>query len=190
MSWAETVEEQCLLTSLAPTFTGSGLVRFLVQPRTTCLGIVLPTVGCALPHLLVTQTVPHRQAHKPVWSTPFLDWGFPLRWLFAVSPWQLMMLTTTRDPILRENEIWPIPPVSRNALGGGFCWLLFISPRDARVHPWPETQCPHQPRMGTSLKSKHTRAVPPFLWMFALLWLSERSTVRSGKSFRKDWNKN
>lgn len=50
------------------------IASFLIQPRTTCLGLVLPAVGWALPHQLASKIISHRHVHKPLWSRWFLNW--------------------------------------------------------------------------------------------------------------------
>lgn len=49
------MEEYCLLVHL---HAGLYLACFLIQPRTTWVGMVLPTVGWTLLHQLITRTVP------------------------------------------------------------------------------------------------------------------------------------
>lgn len=60
---AEILEEFCFL---ARSLVGSCLAGALMQCRTTCLGRVLPTMGCSFPHQIVIKTVPRWHAHKPV----------------------------------------------------------------------------------------------------------------------------
>lgn len=61
-----------------------GLARFLMYPRTTFLGIVLPTVHWALPHQSSIKTASHRHDHR---SGQFFKWD-SLKWLLAMSSWQ------------------------------------------------------------------------------------------------------
>jgi hypothetical protein len=39
---------------------------FLIQLKPTCLWMVPPTVGWALPHPSLTETISHRYAHRPI----------------------------------------------------------------------------------------------------------------------------
>lgn len=60
---AKILEEFCFLVH---SLIGSCLADVHTQYRTTCLGMVLPTVGCSLLYQLVIKTIPHRHAHRPM----------------------------------------------------------------------------------------------------------------------------
>lgn len=63
------------LTGLFP-LTCSAI--FLTQPRSTCPGITLPTMGWSL-YQLTTNKMLHRHVHRPIWWRQSLSWGwFPL----------------------------------------------------------------------------------------------------------------
>lgn len=47
------------------------------------------TAGWPLLHLLIIKIIFWRHAFRPVWSKQLLQWCFPIRWLWAVSIWQL-----------------------------------------------------------------------------------------------------
>lgn len=65
--------------------------------KTTCLEIVLPTVGCAFPYQLTIKTIPHWSAHGPVWSRQVLNSGSPGQPLTYWSPGNI---THCRLPLL------------------------------------------------------------------------------------------
>lgn len=48
--------------------------NFLIEPRTTCLGMVVPTVGWALLYLSSIKTISHGHGHRPIWSGEFFSW--------------------------------------------------------------------------------------------------------------------
>lgn len=57
----------------------------LLQPRTTYLGVALPTVAWPFPHASLIKRLPPRHGHRPVWWRQFLDWDSLSRWLNVVS---------------------------------------------------------------------------------------------------------
>lgn len=72
---AETKEEH--VAGLLP---GPCSASFLIYSKTTCLGIVLPTVSWAIPHWSSVKTVCHRYGLRPIRSGQFLNWDFH-QWL-------------------------------------------------------------------------------------------------------------
>lgn len=64
---------------------GSRVLSSLKQPSPPFIGMVLPIVGCNQD----PQTCP--KTNLIIWSRTFLSPGFPLRWLYAVSQWQLKL---------------------------------------------------------------------------------------------------
>jgi hypothetical protein len=48
---------------------------FLIHPRTTCPGLIPPTVAWALPHQSLILKMSHRLACRPNWLQHFLNWG-------------------------------------------------------------------------------------------------------------------
>lgn len=50
---------------------GLCLAIFLTQPRSTCLGMVPPTVAWVLLHQLTVRKMPHRQGHRPIQPRQF-----------------------------------------------------------------------------------------------------------------------
>lgn len=70
---------------------GSCSANPLLQPRTTCLGEALSTVGEALLRQLETKKMSHRHAHKLIWWRQFSYWDS----LFPVVPsWQPQLAGT------------------------------------------------------------------------------------------------
>lgn len=49
---------------------------FLIQPRTTYLGMAPPTVGWALSCQCLTRKLPHKLAQRPTWWKRVFKWGF------------------------------------------------------------------------------------------------------------------
>lgn len=70
-SWIRN-HKRSLLTSL---FTGSCSLSFLTQSRSTCLGMVLPTVDQALLSQLPIKKMPHRLRHRLILWGQFFNWN-------------------------------------------------------------------------------------------------------------------
>lgn len=68
-NWPRTWRDACLLPCSA---------CFLIEPGTTCPGMVPPTVGWAFPHQLLIKNMPYRLVYSLVLWRRFLSWGFPL----------------------------------------------------------------------------------------------------------------
>lgn len=49
------------------------MFRYLIQLKTACLGLVLPTVGWAYLYQLAIKIIPHRYAHRPIPHLRFLS---------------------------------------------------------------------------------------------------------------------
>lgn len=59
---------------LAGSFTDLCLPSILIQPRTKCQGMALPTVTWVFLYQLRNKTVSHRHAHNPIRSGRSLSW--------------------------------------------------------------------------------------------------------------------
>lgn len=57
---AEAMEDICLLACSLDSF----LDMLLILPRTTCLGVALPTVDWAFPHQSLIKKMPYRLAYR------------------------------------------------------------------------------------------------------------------------------
>lgn len=69
--------KQRLQRNAVPTsFPMAYSASLLIQPKTTCLGIVPPTVGLGCSHQSLTKKMFHRLVHRPIWWRHFLKWGF------------------------------------------------------------------------------------------------------------------
>ena len=86
-AWIKIIDKQCLLSH-------SHVASFVIQSRTTCLGMVLSTVGWLLLYLTIIKIITHGQAHRPsdLGSTS-IDTSL-LRWFWAVSGWQSKLIRT------------------------------------------------------------------------------------------------
>lgn len=80
------VEEEAEIRKSTGFLSMSGSDCFLLQPRTTCPSVVLPTVEWALPSHLLIKSMPNRNAYGSILWRHFLSWGF----LFPEDPgsWQ------------------------------------------------------------------------------------------------------
>lgn len=79
--------------------------NFLVQPKPTCLGIVLLLEDWDLLYQLAIKIMPHRYDSRPVWSRQFFSWDS----LFlvdsrSVSCWQLKLIMTHGDHREQQGE--------------------------------------------------------------------------------------
>lgn len=67
--------------------------------RTTCLRLILLTMGWALPHQSLVRKVLHRLVYSPVWWKQFLNWGFLSPVDLSLCPvdqnWHKRLSTTT-----------------------------------------------------------------------------------------------
>lgn len=130
------MNEQCLLaTGLFPGVCQ--FVKFSIECWTTCPGVVLPTVGWALPHLLLIKTLLHRHTHRPIWIRQFLSWFlFLLLFKDRVSlctpgcPWTLFVdqayLELTEISFLSATSyVWTLGLQLETLFGG--CVILTVA---------------------------------------------------------------
>lgn len=67
----------------------------LTEPRTTCLGMALPTVDWACPHQLAVKIVSHRHGHRQIWW-----WCFLIEVPFTLGTVACVILTNTSPAAL------------------------------------------------------------------------------------------
>lgn len=76
------------------------LANFLVHPRTTWPGAVLPMVGWALLHQFAIKTTSHRHTHWPIWSEQLIP---QLRFRSQMTlGWIKWTVNTNKDRIYNE----------------------------------------------------------------------------------------
>lgn len=133
---AEAIEECCLLNCLP-----HGLLScFLLQHRTTCSRVVLPTMGCPLLHYpSIKKKMHHMLSRRLSWWESFLSWGFLFWSWHKTSQHKPLLGHNLKDSTTSQlchskdtnsgktHENWPKPPQSASQvlLHSEFTWSAF-----------------------------------------------------------------